>query len=147
MDQTLVPPFTVTHAAIDEIERLGGHVRVELADGGCCGTAYAFTVPDTEDQDPPDHHRYGCEGAWLTVSKGASAVLDGATLDYASRLRPPRFRVIRNPNTEHVCACRRSFGAPWPGAGSSHCRSYLPMPWDTTFDPPASWKRQTGYRG
>lgn len=147
MGQTLLPPFTVTQAAIDEIERLGGHVRVELTDGGCCGIAYAFTIPEADSARDPTRHRYGCEGAWLSISDEASAILDGATLDYASRLRPPRFRVIRNPNTEHVCPCRRSFGAPWPGAGSANCRSYLPMPWDTKFDPPANWKRQTGYEG
>jgi hypothetical protein len=73
------------------------------------------------------------------------SVLPGATLDYAGRLKPPRFRVLRNPNTTHVCACRRSFGEPWPGPRQPACRSYQPMPWDDHYDPPIAWKRQTGY--
>lgn len=81
------------------------------------------------------------------VADAAAPVLTCATLDYSGRLRPPRFRVINNPNTEHVCPCRRSFGQPWPGPRQATCRCYQPMPWDSTYDPPAEWKRRTGWSG
>lgn len=143
-DDTRFPPFAVTRAAIEQIESLGGAVRIDVVDGGCCGQTYDFS---TADGGGPagDDTAYGCPGAWLVVGARAAAVLDGATLDYAERLKPPRFRVIANPSTEHVCACRRSFGRVWPGPGQRACRAYQPMPWDTTFEPPRSWQRQTGY--
>lgn len=133
---TVFPPFAVSRAAIEAIEALGGAVRVDLEDGGCCGTAYAFSLVDAEDEQVQGDARYGCPGAWLFVTEAVGEVLAGATLDYGARLRPPRFRVSRNPNTEHVCACRRSFGQPWPGPRQPACRSYLPMPWDEEFEPP-----------
>jgi len=145
MDTTL-PPFGVTRPAIDQIEALGGAVLIDAEDGGCCGTAYAFSVVPNSDAAGQGARRYGCPGAWLFVSERLAGVLEGATLDYAGQLKPPRFRVLDNPNTPAVCPCRRSFGARWPGPGQPCCRSYLPMPWDTTYEPPSRWQRQTGYR-
>lgn len=142
--ETVLPPFTVTRAAIDEITSLSGAIRIDLAEGGCCGTTYVFSQEDLEGSEVGDTP-YGCPGAWLIVSSTAAAVLPGATLDYSGRLKPPRFRILGNPNTEHMCACRRSFGQPWPGPRQPTCRSYQPMPWDTSYDPPLRWKRQTGY--
>lgn len=142
-DQALFPPFTVTRAAIEQLTALGGAVRIDIEDGGCCGTTYVFNQVDPESASGT---AYGCPGAWLIVSDTAASVLSGATLDYSERVKPPRFRIIGNPNTEHVCACRRSYGQPWPGPGQPTCRSYQPMPWDTTYDPPRQWKRRTGYR-
>lgn len=136
LDQTAFPPFTVTRTAIDELSALGGAVRVDLEDGGCCGTAYVFNQVDSAAPEAAGGTAYGCPGAWLIVSDAAAAVLPGSTLDYSERLKPPRFRIIGNPNTERVCVCRRSFGQPWPGPGQPTCRSYQPMPWDTTYDPP-----------
>lgn len=72
--------------------------------------------------------------------------MTGATLDYRTTFKPPRFRVLANPSTEHTCACRRSFGQPWPGPGQPTCRSYEPMPWDEEFEPPQDWVRRTGWR-
>lgn len=144
--ETRFPSFTVTEAAVDAIASLGGAVLVDLEDGGCCGTAYAYRLVDADSPAPADSERYGCDGAWLHVSPAADTVLEGATLDYGVRLKPPRFRVVRNPNTPETCSCRRSFGAPWPGPGQPGCRSYMPMPWDTDYEPPAAWRRQTGYR-
>ncbi|WP_114906116.1 HesB/IscA family protein [Ornithinimicrobium murale] len=141
-DQTCFPPFTVTQAAVQQIEALGGAVRVDVEDGGCSGTSYTFT--QGVDQKIDDA-RYGCHGAWLVVGQRARSVLAGATLDYSARLRPPRFRVIKNPNTPEVCPCRRSFGEPWPGPGQPTCRSYRPMPWDTDYEPPVDWQRRTSY--
>lgn len=145
-DGITLPPFTVTPAAIDEIAALGGAVRVDLDQGGCCGTAYAFTLADAADITSDGTMSYGCEGARLLVSAEAVEVLRGATIDYRARTRPPRFSVLRNPSTPEVCPCRRSFGRPWPGRGEPTCRSYQPMPWDQTFEPPAAWRRQTGWR-
>ncbi|MGP5387296.1 HesB/IscA family protein [Brachybacterium tyrofermentans] len=145
-DSAALPPFTVTPAAIDEIAALGGAVRIDLDPGGCCGTAYAFTLPAAAVVPADGTMRYGCEGAWLLVSAEAEEVLKGATIDYRARTRPPRFSVLSNPTTTEVCPCRRSFGRPWPGRGEPTCRSYQPMPWDETFEPPAAWRRQTGWR-
>ena len=145
MTNTTFPPFTVTQAAIAQIAELGGAIMIDAEDGGCCGSVYAFSVVDDESPGVTGAERYGCPGAWLLVAPRARGVLPGATLDYAARLRPPRFRVLRNPNTPQVCACRRSFGEPWPGPGRPECCSYRPMPWDRDFEPPAAWKRQTGH--
>ena len=163
-DTTVFPPFTVTRAAIDQLTVLGGAVRIDVEDGGCSGATYTFAQVNPHEPvrsgepsgaaDPraggasrTDDTAYGCPGAWLVVSDAAAEVLAGATLDYAARLKPPRFRVLGNPNTAHVCPCRRSFGQEWPGPRQPTCRSYQPMPWDETFDPPTAWKRQTGYDG
>lgn len=145
MDQVMLPPFTVTSAAISQIASLGGAVVVDIEEGGCCGLAYTYKVINPDITVGTATERYGCPGAWLLVSTRAQDLLPGATLDYSDRIGPPRFRVIRNPNTPDVCACRRSFGKPWPGPGQTACCSYRPMPWDDQYDPPAAWKRQTGY--
>lgn len=144
-ETTVLPPFMVSRAAIDAIEELGGAVRVDLEQGGCCGTTYTYSLVDPDSDSVSDDGRYGCPEDWLFVSPAAEAILPGATLDYGARLRPPRFRVTRNPNVEHVCACRRSFGEPWPGPGQPTCRSYRPMPWDDDYEPPRRWQRQTGW--
>lgn len=145
MEETTFPPFAVTPAAIAQIEALGGAVMIDAGEGGCCGSVYTYSVVEDPEREAVGAARYGCPGAWLFVSRRAKDVLPGATLDYAERLRPPRFRVVRNPNTPQVCACRRSFGDPWPGPGRPECCSYRPMPWDDEFEPPSAWKRQTNY--
>lgn len=145
-DALLLPPFSVTPAAISEISALGRSLLLDIEEGGCCGTAYVFSLLDAGQPLPTGIRRYGCEGAWLLISDRAKAVLEGATLDYRASTRPPRFTVRHNPNTPGTCPCRRSFGAAWPGSGQSECRSYLPMPWDQDYEPPARWQRQTGRR-
>lgn len=145
MDESLrLPPFRVTPAAIDKIASLGGALRLGVVPGGCSGQAFEFSTGAPEPA-APGWQAFGCPDAWLHVHDRALDVMRGAILDYSERLRPPRFRILRNPSASNPCPCRRSFGEPWPGAGSPHCRSYLPMPWDEGFDPPARWKRQTGY--
>lgn len=90
--ETRFPPFTVTPAAIDEIEDVGG-LRLDLVDGGCCGTTYDFgTHPAT-----PCDHVFGCEGAWLVASDDAMRILPGSKRDYSDRDGHPRFRVLSNP--------------------------------------------------
>ena len=123
MDDLVLPPFTVTPAAIAQIADLGGAVLIDLENGGCCGTTYVFRALAEDEEIDAD--RYGCQGAWLVVGEQAARVMPGATLDYGAKLRPPRFRVLKNPNTPDVCPCRRSFGQPWPGRGHSQCRSYM----------------------
>lgn len=146
IDQTTRPDFTVTVAAVDQIISLGGAVRLAVHEGGCCGSVYRFEQVADGDDAPLGDERFGCPGAWLFVASQARDVLTGATLDYGASLKPPRFRILHNPNTEHVCACRRSFGEPWPGPRQPTCESYAPMPWDVTFEPPGGWVRRTGWK-
>lgn len=123
---TRFPPFEVTRSAINELEAVGGSVRVCLVPGGCCGTGWWFEAA----LPGPDDEQYGCEGAWLAVDEAALPLLTGAKLDFGPALKPPRFRVINNPNTPVRCPCRRSFGEPFPGQRTPHCLSREPMPWD-----------------
>lgn len=143
---TMFPPFAVTAGAVEAIVALGGAVRVDVGPGGCCGTTYLFELVDPDAPHAGTDTSYGCPGAWLVVSATAVEVLRGATLDYSASLKPPRFRVLNNPTTEHVCPCKRSFGDAWPGPRQPTCRSYAPMPWDDDYQPPLRWQRQTGYR-
>ncbi len=124
--EPVLPPFSVSPAAIGKIESLGGRTRVDLAEGGCSGSTYVFSTDGPEGTDSV----YGCPGAELIVSAAAHAVLAGATLDYSDRTNPPRFRVIRNPNTLLRCPCNRSFGHQWPGRGQPDCRAPSVMSWD-----------------
>ncbi|GAB3537081.1 iron-sulfur cluster assembly accessory protein [Arthrobacter tecti] len=125
MSDTVFPPFTVTAAAVEQVVHLGGRVRIDLEPGGCCGTTYVIT----RDPSDPTDARYGCPGVELFVSESALAVLTGATVDYSGRIKPRRFRVLRNPNTPRRCRCNRSFGRDWPGKGQPECRAKCPMPW------------------
>lgn len=143
MDETRFPPFAVTRSAIHKIGELGA-VRISLQDGGCCGTTYVYDAP--QDPEAGDAECFGCPGAWLVVDPEAVGLLEGATLDYGARLKPPRFRVTSNPNTPEVCPCRRSFGSAWPGPRQPTCRAYRPMPWDDDYEPPLEWARRTGFR-
>lgn len=126
MTELVLPPFEVSRAAIDQIEVVGGAVRLTLEVGGCCGLTYSFLDAKGEASD----ERFGCVGAELYVPPGAIAVLRGAQLDFSGRIRPPRFRVLGNPNTPDRCPCNRSFGTQWPGRGHPGCRAKTPMPWD-----------------
>lgn len=147
MNEAILPPFSVTTNAIEQVDFLGGCLLITIETGGCRGSTYAFSIHPGPDELPSSAVRFGCAGAWLFVSPEALDVLRGSTLDYGPRLRPPRFRILRNPNTPDVCPCRRSFGVPWPGPRQPTCRSYMPMPWDNDFDPPKAWRRQTGWDG
>lgn len=127
MAEIVFPPFIVTAAAIRQLELIGGHARVDIQNGGCCGNTYVFTQGPGNDSDT----KYGCPGAELFVSDAARAVLVGATLDYSPTVKPARFRVLKNPNTPKRCPCNRSFGRDWPGKGQPACAARTPMPWET----------------
>lgn len=115
--------LTLTPTAHTEILSLGGELFISLEAGGCCGMAYQFALVGQGEV----HLRLGEVSLHLTAA--AQAVLNGATLDYGSKLRPPRFRVLRNPNTPLRCACNRSFGSAFPGKKTPQCRAACPMPW------------------
>lgn len=66
----------------------------------------------------------------LALSPEAVSRLEGAVLDYGAGLKPPRFRVLRNPNTPVQCPCGRSFGRPFAGRSGPDCQAYRPMEWD-----------------
>lgn len=136
-DQTRLPPFRVTQAAIDQIVCVGGAVRIDVQAGGCSGQTWVFT----QDAPRPTDEAFGCPGAVLAVSAAAVPLLDMARLDYGAGLRPPRYRVL---GVQHeVCPCRRSFGLPWPGRGQDDCRAATPMPWDAnTLDGDACSRRR-----
>lgn len=117
-------PVTLTQAAREQIRALGRCLRLSLEEGGCCGRTYAFGLFG----QPAD--LVFTEGDLiLRMTSETQAVLAGATLDYGARLTLPRFRVLNNPNTPQRCACNRSFGQPFPGKSTPHCRAYCPMPW------------------
>jgi iron-sulfur cluster assembly accessory protein len=124
--ETVFPPFRVSLAAVAQIEAVGGTVRIDVGPGGCCGTAYEVSAGPAAGADA----RFGCPGAELFVSAAALPLLTGARLDYSGRIKPPRFRVLGNPNTPDRCPCNRSFGRAWPGRGQPDCRAAVPMPWD-----------------
>ncbi len=123
-DETRLPPFSVTEAAIEQLVTVGGAVRVDIEPGGCSGQAWVFAqeLPGEGDE------AYGCPGAVLAVSPAALQLLAGARLDYGARLKPPRYRVLGTAT--ETCPCRRSFGETWPGREQPDCRAKAPMPWD-----------------
>lgn len=123
-EQTRLPPFQITRAAIDQISSVGGTVRIDIEEGGCCGKAWVFS----QRKPAPADHVFGCPGAVLAVSAAALALLAEARLDYGAALKPPRYRVLATPGER--CPCRRSFGKAWPGRGQPDCRAATPMPWD-----------------
>lgn len=130
--ETRYPPFTVTPTAIQKIEDVGGSVRIDLVDGGCCGTAYDFRAHRVIRSSAARARGWSMQ---LLVSHAAMEILPGTKLDYSDRVRPPRFRVINNPNTPLRaplrCPCNRSFGSTWPGRCQPNCRAKTPMPWDS----------------
>lgn len=128
-EQTRLPPFPVTRAAIDQISKVGGTVRIDVEDGGCCGRTWVFNQREPASSDQV----FGCPGAVLAVSEAALATLSQSQLDYGSRLKPPRYRVLGTPGER--CPCSRSFGHPWTGRGQPDCRAATPMPWDAPDAP------------
>lgn len=112
----------LTPQAEAKLRELAG-VRLTVEPGGCCGTCYRFRLGG-----PVDGDRVVAPG--LALSPEAAAVLQGALLDYGAGLKPPRFRVLRNPNTPVKCPCGRSFGRPFPGKSTPVCEAYRAMDWD-----------------
>jgi Fe-S cluster assembly iron-binding protein IscA len=122
--ETRRPTFPVSRNAIDQITAVGGTVRIDVEDGGCCGLTWVFTQDEQQDSD----ELFGCPGAVLAVSAATYPLLVESRLDYGARLKPPRYRVLSTPG--ELCPCRRSFGRPWPGRGQPDCRAATAMPWD-----------------
>jgi iron-sulfur cluster assembly accessory protein len=125
----------VTAAARAEIQALttasqdmARSLRIQLLPGGCCGTYYGFSIDEQQHDDLVEEH----QGIHIFLTSAAAVILDGAKLDYGSRLKPPRFRILHNPNTPVKCPCRRSFGMPYSGKHSPYCKAYEPMPWHQT---------------
>lgn len=114
----------LTPAAIHEIEHLGS-LRLDLAGGGCCGRYYCFSLEGAS----PGDVIIPAGTAALALSPRAAAAVLGSVLDYGAGLRPPRFRILRNPNTSLRCPCGRSFGQPYPGKSGPDCKAYEPMAW------------------
>ncbi len=123
-EMTRLPPFQVSRTAVDQISTVGGTVRIDIEDGGCCGSTWVFSQGEAASSDQV----FGCPGALLAVSAAALALLVEARLDYGAGLKPPRYRVLGTPGER--CPCNRSFGQPWPGRGQPDCRAATPMPWD-----------------
>ena len=92
-------------------------VRIDIEEGGCCGSTWVFSQAEPASSDQV----CGCPGALLAVSAAALALLAEARLDYGAKLKPPRYRVLGTPGER--CPCRRSFGHPWPGPGQPDCRA------------------------
>lgn len=136
-------PFDVTKAAREQIRALGGRLYIGTEPGGCCGTSYVFSAGSRAACSDLDE--FDADDAVVVMEPETTQLLSGAKLDYSGRIRPPRFRVLKNPNTQDVCPCKRSFGKPWPGSGERACRAYVPMEWDEEYDPPHHWQRQTGW--
>lgn len=107
----------LTPQAVAKVRELGG-VRLSLESGGCCGTCYRFRRQGPMEGDTV------VDG--LALSPEAAAAVRGAVIDYGAALKPPRFRVLRNPNTPLKCPCSRSFGSPWPGRCTAACEAYRP---------------------
>jgi iron-sulfur cluster assembly accessory protein len=111
-------------AAVSEIQRLG-MLRLDLAEGGCCGTYYQFSC---ECRRPGDLV-LAVGAAELALSPQAAPIVAESVLDFGANLKPPRFRLLRNPNAPLRCPCGRSFGQPYPGRPTARCQAYWPMPW------------------
>jgi iron-sulfur cluster assembly accessory protein len=116
----------LTPAAIAKIKSLPGPLRIALRPGGCCGTYYHFEIALPK----PGDLSFGMGEVTIHLKPDAAEALQGACLDWGPTLKPPRFRVLRNPNTPHKCPCGRSFGRPWPGRCQPACQAYVPMPLD-----------------
>lgn len=93
-EHTTLPPFSVTRAAVEAIESFGGALRIDVEEGGCCGTTYSFSLVEAESQTVAGDEQYGCTGAWLFVSPGAAPVLRGATL---ALRRQPETSAVPHP--------------------------------------------------
>ena len=121
----------LTESAAQKILELTGGadgrgLRIRLLPGGCCGTYYHFVIDDLR----PGDMVVEASGAQVLLEPEVYPVLKGSRLDCGPALKPPRFRVLRNPNTPQKCPCGRSFGRPYPGRKSPQCQAYRPMPWD-----------------
>lgn len=120
----------LTESALRQIQRLlaaegrpGYSLRISLQPGGCSGQFIYFGVERKQEGD----HTIAAGEALIYVDQGLAALLEGVTLDYSDRIRPPRFR-FRNLRADHRCACGRSIGSPYLGK-SQQCRAYELPPW------------------
>lgn len=120
------PPFVVTSAAVEQIEVVGGSVRVDVEAGGCSGSTYVFNAGPAGRSDLS----YGCPGAVLAVSRAALSVLAGAKLDYSGRVATAAVPGDRQPELAGAVPVQPVLRRAWPGRGQPDCRATTPMPWN-----------------
>lgn len=91
------------------------------------GTYYYFRVdiPNGEDIIVGSD-----SGIKIIIKRNEFQIIEGSRLDYKGYVKPPRFLIVRNPNQINICACGRSFGNPYPGKKTVHCKAYEFMEWD-----------------
>lgn len=121
----------LTLTAIQKINELcqddNEGLRIQLLPGGCSGTYYHFTISKVEENDIVFNFEQNIK---VYLDSATSLLLQGSTIDYKQTLKPPRFRVLKNPNTPLKCPCGRSFGNPYPGKVTPDCKAYTRMVWD-----------------
>lgn len=115
----------LTPRAVIRIAELGGVLRVSVVPGGCSGTLLYYSLAAL-----PADELLIIAGVALAAPPALLPVLDGARLDYGTRLKPPHLRLLDWPPGLPRCACNRSFGQPFPGKVTPQCCAYLPMAWD-----------------
>lgn len=102
-------------------------LRIQLLEGGCCGTYYYFSIDTIKDKDIIITLE---ENIKIYINKTDYNKIKGSKLDFKGKLKPPRFSILKNPNNLSKCACGRSFGNTYPGKKTIHCKAYEPMEWD-----------------
>jgi len=77
-EMTRLPPFQVSRTAVDQMSTVGGTVRIDIEDGGCCGSTWVFS----QGEAASSVQVFGCPGALLAVSAAALALLveSGSTM-------------------------------------------------------------------
>lgn len=90
---------------LNENNKEGSGLRVEIIPGGCSGFQYGLELDDnTTDLDIIFEEK----GVKILVSKDNIQFLKGAKLDYVDSLQGGGFK-ISNPNANGSCGCGQSF--------------------------------------
>lgn len=120
----------LAESAVQQIRRLTAtaarsdySLRIAPQPGGCSGQFLYMSIDARQEGDLVVEQ----DGVTVYVAPSLATIVEGATLDYSDRIKPPRFR-LRNARVEHRCACGRSFGSPYLGK-SKQCRAYELPPW------------------
>ena len=121
------PALAIHPSAWDEIVRLGGTLRVHLEPLGCSGYFYSFPL----DRPCEDDIVLRRGEARICIEQEAWPYVAGGKLDYRSKLKPPRFRILGVPHGMPRCPCNRSFNEEYPGYETEVCQAMTPMPWES----------------